>query len=119
MLNQGDGDTEDPFQVVGEEGSINPSSSPVGSAAMSADSPIVDSPIDVDFARRQPIVKGAKQIYSKLDKPFWSATPPIGFPEVRFDDTVIQTELAIPPHLLKPEFQGGLGKSKLDANGLQ
>ena len=27
--------------------------------------------------------------------------------------------LPIPPYLLKPEFQGGLGKSKLEANGLR
>ena len=88
-LHKGDGDSGSPFQVLGEMGTSNPSSSPVGNVAQGVGSPI-------DFAMRQPIIKGAKQVYAKLDKPFWSATPPLGFPEVQFDDMAIQTQLAKP-----------------------
>ncbi len=88
-LNKGDGDSDNPFEVVDEAEMANSSSSSVDTAVASLDSPI-------DFAQRQPIVKGAKQIQAKLDKAFWSATPPLGFPEVQFEDTVIETELAKP-----------------------
>lgn len=92
-LNKGGDSSENPFEMVVEGGTSSSSSSTAGSPASNVDSPL-DS--GLDFAMRQPIVKGAKQIYAKLDKPFWSATPPRGFPEVQFEDAVIQTEVAKP-----------------------
>ncbi len=100
-LNKGSGVPENPFETVGEVDTSSASSSPAGSPgtsspAMSSPATSVDSSTGLDFAMRQPIVKGAKQIQAKLDKPFWSVTPPRGFPEVQFENAAIQAELAKP-----------------------
>ncbi len=121
MLGSAAGGAEDPFQVVEDAASSAPTASfgskpamdAVDSRGLPADTPAdtqaavegdVEADAEVDantdqalnFALRQPIVKGAKQIYAKLDKPFWSATPPRGFPAVKFDDMVIKTDLSKP-----------------------
>lgn len=71
-------ESENPFKVADDQPSpstpTSPNSIPVRTATL----------------------KGAKQIAAKLDKPFWSASPPIGFPQVNFEEKAIATDLEKP-----------------------
>lgn len=49
-----------------------------------------------DFPMVQPVVKNVKQIVAKLDKHVWNVTPPIGFPDVQFDEFAVATDVAKP-----------------------
>jgi SLA1 homology domain 1, SHD1 len=82
---------DNPFKVVGDADKMKP-----GNNAPSSTTSGENIATATDFQVRQSIVKGAKQIYAKMDKPFWAATPPLGFPEIKFDDMVAKTELSKP-----------------------
>lgn len=111
--NKVNGDSQNPFQVLGAGAMLDFNSSSEDSAAKSGSS---QGPSG--FAKREAIVNGAKQIQAKLDKPFWSVTPPLGFPEVHFDNRVIQTKFTV-PFLSKTQVlsAGKTGISVLGAYG--
>ena len=71
-------ESENPFKVAEDQPPPSSTSSPSG------------IPI------RPATLKGAKQISAKLDKPFWNASPPIGFPDVNFEEQAVATELEKP-----------------------
>ena len=89
-----EGDDDNPFKVVGEapKGGMN-SGAGKGSSKSSSQSVVVPATDASEPEKRQPIVKGAKLIASKLDKAFWAAKPALGFPEITFEEFAVVTDL--------------------------
>ncbi|MFO0942910.1 MAG: SHD1 domain-containing protein [Pirellulales bacterium] len=102
-----DGSGDSPFKVVGDAPASSNMNSNNGSSQSTSQSKsssqlVVpgESSDPGEPVKRVPVTKGAKLITAKMDKFFWAAKPALGFPEVKFNEVAVATEMK------KPFFAG-------------
>lgn len=88
-LNDSPAEEENPFaggEPSGDRGgTMKASAAPTGGIISGGELP-----------KREAIIKGVRPLSITPSKAFWSATPPVGFPEVTFEDIITKSELTKP-----------------------
>jgi WD40 repeat protein len=94
-----DSDSASALAIPGKAGSLPsggaPQSNPPG-ASKSGGGRSLGQVVKGEIPMREAITKSSKQISAKLGKPFWSASSPMGFPEIKFDDLIMKVDIFKP-----------------------